>query len=64
MAFAPDICLSEFCLVDGDIFAFVCRCAALRPQMWLHDKAVGAPDLRRHVGRSREEHIPEVEITR
>ena len=27
MAFAPDICLSEFCLVDADIFAFAFRCA-------------------------------------
>ena len=28
----------------------------VRPRTWLHDKAVGAPNLRRNVGRSRGEH--------
>ena len=55
VACAPDICLSEFCLIA---FCF---------PVWLQDKAVGAPDLQLHVGRSgcsRGEHVPEVGTTR
>ena len=56
MTCAPYICLSEFCFVDAYIFTFV---LPVRPQTWLHSKDVGVPDLRRHVGCSRGEHIPE-----
>ena len=61
MAYTPNICLLEFCLVDADIFNFV---LPVSDRMWLHDKAVGAPDLRRHFGRSQGEHIPEMGTTR